>query len=193
MILNTNAGSSEKIEPKVGLTQAVLSGVTDMGTQDTDYGKKRQIMLTWELPKQTHVFDEDKGEQPLIRTKTFTMSLHEKSGLRKALRGMIGKDLDGDIDLFALIGTNCMLNLVKSADDKYINIDSITPLMDGLPACDAVEKQTFSLDEFDMGDYMKLYNWVKEKVSSSPEYKALDGTNAPLDDPSIVEDIKMPF
>ena len=186
MKLNTNA-SSEKVEPKTGLTQAVLSGVVDLGTQEGKFGDKRQVMLTWELPLQTHVWDEEKGEQPLIRTKDYTLSLHEKSGLRKAVRGMLGKDIDGEFDMFSLIGLNCMLNLVRSADDKYINIDSISPLMDGLEKKEPQEPKTFFLDEFSMDDYMKLYGWVQEKIAASPEYKKLNqdreqGDEMPKDD-----------
>ena len=179
MKLNTNTGgSTERIEPKTGLTQAVISSIVDLGTQETNFGAKRQVMFTFELPHQTHVFDEEKGAQPLIRNKTYTMSLHEKAGLRKAIRGILGKDLvDGaDFELFDLIGNNCMINLVEGTGNdgkKYINIDSITPLMDGMAEVEPAEVKRFDLDAFSFDDYMGLYNWVQEKIAMSPEYKAL--------------------
>ena len=176
MKLNTEqSNTTERVEPKLGLTQAVVSGIVDLGTQEKQFGAKRQVMITWELPHQTHVFDEDKGAQPLIRTKSYTMSLHEKAGLRKAIKGIQGKDISGEFDLYDLIGQNCMLSLIEVERDgkKYINIDSIAPLMDGMKAEEPKEVKKFSLDEFDMNDYMELYGWVQEKIASSPEYKAL--------------------
>lgn len=176
MKLNTNTKDTERVEPKAGLTQAVVSGIVDLGTQEGKFGAKRQVMLTWELPLQTHVFDEEKGAQPLIRTKTYTMSLHEKSGLRKAVRGILGKDIEGEFDLFDLLGTNCMINLIKVERDgkTYINIDSLSPLMEGLQKYEAAELKKLDLDEFDMNDYMPLYGWVQEMIAQSPEYKKLN-------------------
>ena len=192
MKLSTDTKNTEKIEPKVGLTQAVVSGIVDMGTQETNFGAKRQVMLTWELPLQTHVFDEDKGAQPLVRNKTYTMSLHEKSGLRKAVRGILGKDIEGEFDLFDLIGANCMLNLIEVERDgkKYINIDGITPLMDGMAKKEPEEIKKLDLDEFDMNDYMELYGWVQERIAASPEYKKLN-EKEPTASPEGAED--MPF
>jgi hypothetical protein len=194
MKLNTDTKTTERVEPKVGLTPAVLSGIVDLGTQETNFGAKRQVMLTWELPLQTHVFDDEKGAQPLVRNKTYTMSLHEKSGLRKAIRGITGKDVEGEFELFDLLGANCMLNLIEAQgnDGKmYINIDSITPLMDGMTKAQPQEIKKFSLDEFDMNDYMSLYGWVQDKIKASPEYKKLNEQEAAKEAPKGAEE--MPF
>lgn len=176
LIVNTNEGGSERVNPKTGLTHAVISSIVDLGTQPTKFGDKRQVAITWELPTQTHVFDEELGEQPLWMTKTFTLSLYEKSSLRAAIRGMKGADIDeGDFDIMSLLGGNCMINLieVKKDGNTYVNIDGYAPLMDGFKVTEPTKHVDFSLDSYTEEAYTALPNWQQEKIAESPEFKAV--------------------
>ncbi len=57
--------------------------VVDLGTQQTDFGPKRKVLIGWELPAITRTFD---GQQePAIVTKFYTACLSEKSNLRRDL------------------------------------------------------------------------------------------------------------
>jgi len=45
-----------------------------------------KVRIGWELPTELRVFNEEKGEQPLVIDKEFTLSLYEKSALRGVLK-----------------------------------------------------------------------------------------------------------
>ncbi len=179
LILNTNEGTTERVQPKTGLNQAVLVSMIDIGTQErNDYnGEKRapikQIICTFALTNQHHIFDEEKGAEPLHTSKWFTLSLHEKSGLRKMVKAILGKDIDGAFDLFSMLGKNLMLNLVESKDGQYVNIDSFAPLMEGVEAV-TYETTAFSMAAFDWAEFNELQTWLKERIRLSPEFQALE-------------------
>lgn len=48
-----------------------------------------------ELPTELRVFSEKKGEQPLVIDKEYTLSMAEKSNLRKDLKLWRGKEFTG--------------------------------------------------------------------------------------------------
>ena len=181
LILNTNdGGGAERVLPKTGLNQAVLVSMVDIGTQEqSDYnGEKRdparKLIVTFALTNQHHIFDEEKGPQPLYTSKWLRLSLHEKAGLRKMVKAILGKDIDGEFNLFSMLGKNCMLNLVESKDGKYVNIDSFAPLMDGFDAVTDYDTTAFSLSSFDWADFNELLTWQKERIRLSPEFKNIE-------------------
>jgi hypothetical protein len=48
-------------------------------------------MITWELPTELEVFHEEKGEEPYVVSKTYTLSMHEKATLRRDLESWRGQ------------------------------------------------------------------------------------------------------
>jgi hypothetical protein len=60
-------------------------------TKDGSPVEQRKIRLTFELPTELKVFDEEKGEQPTVLGKKYTLSLSEKAFLRKDLESRRGK------------------------------------------------------------------------------------------------------
>src|SRR3954469_527949 len=75
-----------------------------------------KVRIGWELPTETRVFSQEKGDQPLVISKEFTLSMHEKSTLRKTLASWRGKDFNEEqaksFDVTTLIGAPCMLNII---------------------------------------------------------------------------------
>lgn len=131
IVSDTGTGDFERPEP--GLHQAVCTHVTDLGIQDTTFGPKAQIALTFELAE--HMSD----GTPFVKSKKYTRSLNSKSTLRKDLvswrtRDFTEEELKG-FDVDNLIGVNCLLNLVlnKKDDKEYINIGSILPVQKNAP------------------------------------------------------------
>jgi hypothetical protein len=196
MIVNTKGGGGERVLPKTGLNQAVLVSIVDIGTQERgEYqGEKlkpaRQAIITWSLTNQHHIFDEEKGAEPLHVSKWFTLSVHEKSALRKMVKSIRGKDIDGEFDLFSLLGANCMLNLVESNDGKYVNIEGFSPLMEGLDAVEGLALTGFSLTDFDKDVYLELHTWMKDRIRLSPEFQKV-GEVVP--DTTDIEETDIPF
>jgi hypothetical protein len=87
--------------------------VVDLGTQATDFGPKRKVLIGWELPQITRTYD---GQaEPAIVSKFFTACLSEKSNLRRDLelwrgRAFAPAELAG-FDLRKLLGVTCLLTI----------------------------------------------------------------------------------
>ena len=114
-----------------GLHQAVCVDVVDLGLQKGVYGEKHKAEIRW----QTELMNED--AQPARRfqlRKWYTISLHEKSNLRKDLECWRGRkfteaELDG-FDLEKLLGANCQLQVIHNLSDEgktYDNVQAIVP------------------------------------------------------------------
>lgn len=94
---------------------ARINGVIDIGTQETLYGVKQQIIVLFELTGQ--VVD----GLPYQKSKWYTASLHEKATFRKDVELIMGKMPDevlNNFDASKLINAPCMIALSKSKNDK---------------------------------------------------------------------------
>lgn len=147
---------------------------------DTMYDKnKDEIRITWELPTETRVFDEAKGEQPMVIDGRYTLSMHEKSNLRKMLESWRGaKFTDAqaeDFDITKLIGVPCMLNVIHNTKEErtYANIGSVSPVPKGLPVPQEYNKPViFDFDDnFNTEFVEELPDFIKDPIKSSIEYK----------------------
>lgn len=143
----------------------------------------KKVRIGWELPTETRIFREENGEQPLVISKEYTLSMHEKSNLRKDLKSWRGQDFTDDeakaFDITKLIGAACMLNIIhkhgKSDPSRvYEEISGITGIPKGMKAPDQVNK-TFilSYDDFNREVFDSLPDFIKQKMQGSLEYAAL--------------------
>ncbi|HRH58811.1 MAG TPA: hypothetical protein PLS10_14260 [Chitinophagales bacterium] len=147
----------------------------------------KKVRIGWELPTELKVFKEENGEQPLVISKEFTLSMHEKSNLRLALKSWRGKDFTEDeakkFDITKLIGVPCMLNIIHNpskndASKVYEQISGITPLPKGVPCPEQINQNIIiSFDDFDLDKFNKLPDFIKDKIKSSKEYKELQNPN----------------
>jgi len=173
MILEVNDGKEfVRTIPKEGLEPAILYSIIDLGSQDSkEYGMKRKLELTFELPNQKHVFAEENGEQCLVVSKRFTMSLHPKSGLFKVVKSITGAEPTGSFDIMSLLGSRCLLNLVHKVvgDDTYCNIDALIKGTNDA-VCENAFVQ-FDLSDFDQLVFDKLPEWKQKVIAGSPEYQ----------------------
>lgn len=144
-----------------------------------------KVRIGWELPTELKTFDQSKGEQPLVISKEFTLSLNEKATLRKYLASWRGKDFSEEeakrFDITVLLGIPCMLNVIhkqsKQGND-YADIASITPMPRGVVCPEQVNKNL--LWDYDSPDFVllaSLPDFIKDKIKSSEEYKKLDAPN----------------
>lgn len=181
MSLEVNQKSTKSFEPvPAGNHVARLYSIVHIGhiLEDTQWGAKNnnKVRFTWELPNETKVFKEEEGEKPLSISRTFNISWHEKSGLRKFVKGLNGKDSD-TFDLEELLGKVCMLNVSHNqvGDRTYANIDSAAPLPKGMAEPEAVNEQ-FILnytDKWDEARFEKLPDFLKDQMKQSDEYKRM--------------------
>lgn len=156
-------------------------GLIDLGTQTEEYlGKvkrQRKILLKWETPLETKVFKEENGEQPYVLSKEYTMSLGDKSNLKKDLESWRGRafteqELAG-FDLKNILGAPCLINVIHQ-DNGYAKITNVSPLPKGTAAPEQINKsQYLSLDAFDSVVFEQMPDFWKKKIESSPEFKSI--------------------
>jgi hypothetical protein len=187
-IIASAKGSSIAREPiPAGAYAARCYSIVDLGTREEviqgNAKVLRKVRVTFELPTERRVFNEEKGEQPCVISKEFNLVLSEKSTLRAFLRSWRGKDFTEAeakaFDVAKLIGAPCLLNIIHVAGKAnpsrmYDEISSVSPLPKGM-VCPPQENPSFefSLDEYDQAAFDSLPNFLKEKVSGSFEFRDL--------------------
>ena len=167
--------------------------LVDLGTQFTDgaYGPKSQhkIRIGWELFGEDEqgeplTIDVDGKEMPLTITKSYTVSLHEKSGLRRDLAAWRGKDFTDEeakgFDVSKLIGAYCMVNATQSETNgkTYTNVAGLTPLPGALKNAKPApvhENVIFDLDKPDMAVFETFHDKLQEAIKKTPEWAKLHG------------------
>ena len=184
----------------------------DLGTQLTigQYGEKMQhkMRIVWEL------FGEDElgqpltvdvagKEMPMTISKSYTVSLHEKSSLRKDLQAWRGREFTDDeakaFDVSKLMGAYCMVNVTTSETNgkTYSNVAGLTPLPGALKN---VKPQpvhmlvSFDLDKPDMNVFASFHEKLQDAIKRSPEWIRNDRKDKPpvgFDD--SVPDDDIPF
>lgn len=144
----------------------------------------KKVRIGWELPTETRVFKEENGEQPLVISKEYTLSMNEKANLRKDLKSWRGRDFSEDeakqFDITNLIGVPCMLNIIhkpskKDASKVYEEIAGITGIPKGMQIPPQVNKNfLLSYDEFNKTIFDSLPDFIKQKMQGSSEYAAMN-------------------
>lgn len=164
----------------------------DLGTQLTSgqYGEKLQhkIRIGWEL------FGEDENGEPLTVefegkvmpmtvNKSYTVSLHEKAGLRKDLAAWRGKDFTEEeargFDVQKLLGAYCMVNVTTSESNgkTYSNVAGLTPLPGALKNAKPApvhEHVVFDLDKPDMTVFGGFHEKLQDAIKRSPEWARMN-------------------
>lgn len=173
--------------------------MVELGTlTEVILGQEKQvhkIRLTFELPDELRVFNPEKGEQPCVISKEFTLSMNEKSNLRAFLKSWRGKDFTEEeaasFDVTRLLGIPCLLNIIHKPSKKdpsriYDEIASATPLMKNMVCPPQVNGNfEFSLQDWNPNHFELLPEFLKEKVRSSKEYKAMFSQPAPAPAPAM--------
>ena len=185
--------------------------LVDLGTQHTtgQYGDKFQhkLKLGWELFGEEEdgtplTIDMDGVTMPLTISKTYTVSLHEKSGLRRDLAAWRGKDFTEDeakaFDVSKLIGAYCMINVTESTTNgkTYSNVAGITPLPGALKNAKPEpvhENVKFDLDEPNMKVFATFHEKLQEAIKKSPEWAKSQGTSYTPTHDNGFDDSDAPF
>jgi len=141
-----------------------------------------KVRIGWELPNELRVFNTDLGEQPMVISKEFTLSMNEKANLRRMLESWRGKGFTEEqaksFDITVLLGKPCMLNIIHRVSEKngntYAEVSSITPLPKGFVCPEQVNPiLKWDYDNPDWMFFELLPDFIKVKIESSREYKAL--------------------
>lgn len=179
--------------------------VVHIGTVRFEYlGEEKElnkVRITWELPSEMRMFNEEKGEQPMVISKEYTLSLHEKSNLRKDLESWRGKNFTDEeleaFDVSKLLTVPALLSITHTTkgENTFANITGVSGLIKGMECPKQVNPSfEFSHEEFSQEKLEALPAFLQEKVKSSKEYAERTGKPwhkpNPLDNP---QDGEAPF
>lgn len=185
-IIATSNGSSQGFDPiEAGSYPARCYSMVQLGTnEETILGVTKdlhKVRITWELPTELKVFKEENGEQPMVISKEFTLSMHEKATLRQFLESWRGKSFTEDeakaFDITVLLGKPCMLSIshkVAKNGNTYANISGVNLLPKGME-CPPQINEIFELsfDNWNENKFNSLPDFIKDKIKTSREYKAM--------------------
>lgn len=164
---------------------AVCNGVVDLGTHYSEQYKKwaRKCVVMFQI--------QDDGVELSI-SKQFSVSLHEKAGLRIFLEQFRGKKFSpkdlAAFDLQKIIGDGCQLLVThaKVGEKTYANIQTVMPLPKGVKAPDVKGDLVMFSFEDDQVRIAKagLPQWLQTRIEASKEWKELTegGDDDPEDD-----------
>jgi len=170
---------------------AVCDMFVDLGLQEgsAKFGGKIQhkVYFRWQIPSLRLSYEKDGQtfEGPMTIGAKYTLSLHEKSALRKLLQTWRGRAFTPEelkkFDVTTVVGAPCMLSVSHAPKDGggvYANIDSAVrlhadtkvPVMEGEPLIyDADNPDTFD----------KLRPWLQELIKNAKSPKDADKANDP--------------
>jgi hypothetical protein len=184
-----NTGSSRELIP-AGNYMARCYRMIEIGTvSETVMGTTKslpKVRIGWELPTETKVFDQSKGEQPLVIDQEYNLFMNDKSNLRKMLeswRGQAFTDKEAEeFDITKLLGKPCMLNIIHKTSAKgnvYETISGVTAVPRSITVPPQIIKTTvLSYDNFDEALFNSMPDFIKTKMQSSLEYAAMKNPHA---------------
>jgi hypothetical protein len=141
-MIKADKKETKKFErPESGSYSAVCQSVHDIGIQNTTYkgkaDKKHQIIIVWEIDEKMK--EGDFAGKHFTVSRTFTLSMGEKSNLRKTIVSWRGQDFASDdeafdFDIEKVIGKPCLVTLTttKEGDKEYQNVSSVVKLPKGM-------------------------------------------------------------
>lgn len=158
-----------------------------IGTNEEDFqGEPKdfnKIRLGFELPEELHTFKAEIGDQPLVISQEYTLSMNEKANLRKLIEGILGHAMQPEeadtFDVEGLVGKACLVNIKHKTSAKgnvRAEIATASPLMKK-QVCPAqiTPSKVLAYDSFNEEVFNSLPDFLKEKIVSSKEYQAMKG------------------
>lgn len=136
IVAKESSRNRDFIPAPAGAHAAVCCDIVDLGTLEVTYGgktkKQHKVRVVWQIAE---VMADNK---PYIVQKRYTLSLHEKAGLRKDLESWRGRaftqeELQG-FDLEKLLSVPCFLNVLQvvKEGETWSNVASIMRLPKGM-------------------------------------------------------------
>ena len=187
----TSTGGDFEPAPE-GAHSAICTRLIDQGTEHhAQFGDRRRVQIGFEIDE----LRED-GERYMVFSR-MTLSMHEKSNLRKFLESWRGRAYqeDEDVDITSIVGRPGLVNVVHNVTEQgktYANIASVSSLPKGMtPITPKGETICLSLDPdaFSDAEFEKLHEKARERLQQTPEWAALTAKSyEPVGTAAITED-----
>lgn len=187
----------QKFEVPEGVYIGKLYSIVHLGDQETtsfdgtDVVIKEQVALTFEL-QGTVIEDGPNKGKPLVSTKTYTASLHEKASLvatgilaallgggRRAQEILTNEETNLEALLPSLLGKAVQLNIGRGPKSKSNGILNAMPLAAGTSVTPLVNPTILVLDadNVDKATMERLPEFIQKKINSRKLGTAFAGTN----------------
>src|SRR5699024_7971235 len=149
------------------VTQIIELGKQERKKFGTDeiMGHYNQILVTFELPTETHVFKKENGPQPVWIHKFYWVSFHEKSGMYQLINAcnLKVKDINS---LDELLGCALQVNVDKTEKGKN-KITAVSKLMKGMKVEKPSREFSFDIDNSSAMDFKNLPEFLQKLISNS--------------------------
>lgn len=168
--------------------------VVDLGIQESNWGKKEQIYLAFEIPSIRVEWDKDgvHHEGAAIISSTYTNSINDKSILGQHLTSWRGKAFTEEeregFEIFNVLGAPCLISVVHNhkGTKTYANINSIMRLPKGMdaPKPDGEQIAYSPQDASKIANLAKLPEWLQKKCAEGhgAAAESLGSMQGPLQD-----------
>jgi hypothetical protein len=183
-MITAKTNSSQRELTPAGSHIATCYSMVHIGNIEEKFNNETKVQnkvrITWELSNEIRNFDG--VDKPLVINKEYTLSMHDKSSLRKDLQSWRGKaftEIEAkSFDITVLLGKSCMLSIIHemSADGsrQYAKIANISGVPKGtnIPL---LFNEIFEFnyeDKFDLNWLEKQPDFIQHKIKSSKEYNA---------------------
>lgn len=187
-----------------GTHAAICTWVVGIGMQATTWEgvtkEVEKLKLRFEVPSERVTWttkDGEAGEGPMVIWLTVTASMHKNSRLRRLVQSWLGRKLEEkeawEFDTDDLIGQPCLISVVhrEYQDKTYANIDTISPLMKGMPA-PVAEGELLSFDPYHHTpeEFALLPSWLQELVNKGLALRNEQRARAETGANKLAEDFK---
>lgn len=186
---------------EAGSYRAICYSIVVLGTTYNEMfdNIQKKVMFTWELPDER--IEKDGKSLPRAISATYTLSLNEKSNLRKTLETWRGKQFTADelqgFDITKVLGAPCMISTTVGSNTlgkQFSKVTAVSRLPKGMEAPKDTENPKVIFDisneECPLEDMELLPPFVQERIRQSEEYKRRTTSN---DDFIAADDEDLPF
>jgi hypothetical protein len=190
LLVSEGDGGSRAPLIEAGTYLGICYGIIHVGNSPDTYNgetyMKNRLRLLFEIPSETHVFDEERGAEPRVMSKEFTFVISDNSHLKKDLQSWRGKpftpeELKG-FNIFNVIGAPCMLSISvktsKKSNREYNLINGISKVMKGLDVPNLHQELLMCHYDYKQPEFHfsavwdKLPKYIRAEIKKTEEYAA---------------------
>jgi len=160
-----------------------------LGTQPQEYmgvekAPRKEIEFKWELPYEMQTFNSDKGEQPFMVSKIYTIVCGEKTNWSKDMNAWTGTVIDENFKPLSMLGKPCNITVEQKESKngkKSSKVVAVTGLPKGTTCPDRInELKLLTFGHWDEAIFQEQSEWIREKkIAMSPEYKRMNRALVP--------------
>ena len=171
-------GNSNIPKLENGVYTAISSMLIDLGAQKSaiDNNVRRKFIMVWNIVGE--YIEVNKEQLPRVMSKEYTLSLNEKSNLRKDLQAWRGQafteeELQG-FDLLTVMNKPCQLQIINEEKNgkTYNNISAIMAMPKGMTV-ELLKKVTIFItnNQETWNKWGNIPKWIKDKIKKAEGFE----------------------